>query len=379
MKIKRFLTIIIAIMFIFTGISTCNASVLQIKKIKDNSDQNIKPSSSENIYVDDDADSGWYDSTHVRTIQESIQNSSGYNDIYVYNGTYYENVVISKKVTLYGENRNNTIIDGNAKASPINILVDGVKIDGFTIKNSRKKILDLSGSSGIFINSNYNIISNNTITENIKGIYFNECNNNTIENNYFVKNRVRIIILFGEGISIIYSKNNVIRKNTFKDNIQGIALTGSENNNITENIFEGNRIGVYASGSNYNTIHRNTIKKCGNGIFLTDSLNTKTSSKKNVIKRNLLTLNRIGIFTTGAADNTITENNFILNIKNAKFMIENFTHLTNKYSKNYWNRPRIMPKVIFGFKLMQIPFIPKIFRIPLINIDWHPAIKPYEI
>ncbi|MCK5259171.1 MAG: hypothetical protein KAJ69_06580, partial [Thermoplasmatales archaeon] len=39
------------------------------------------------IFVDDNAESSWYDETHVKTIQEAINNASIGAEIFVYNGT----------------------------------------------------------------------------------------------------------------------------------------------------------------------------------------------------------------------------------------------------------------------------------------------------
>ncbi|GAH06500.1 unnamed protein product, partial [marine sediment metagenome] len=55
------------------------------------------------IEVDDDnPDPNWYDATHVKTITEGIANASGGDTVYVYNGTYYECVTITKQLDLVG-------------------------------------------------------------------------------------------------------------------------------------------------------------------------------------------------------------------------------------------------------------------------------------
>ena len=56
--------------------------------------------------VDDDGPADFY------TIQGAINAASPGDTIFVYSGTYYENVVVNKTVSLIGENRSNTIIDG---------------------------------------------------------------------------------------------------------------------------------------------------------------------------------------------------------------------------------------------------------------------------
>ena len=43
------------------------------------------------------------------------------------------------------------------------------------------------------------------------------------------------------------------------------------------------------------------------------------------------------------------------------------------WSENYWGRPRILPKPIFG--IMVIGSVP----IPWFNFDWNPAQEPYDI
>ncbi|MCJ7570581.1 MAG: hypothetical protein MUO82_01710, partial [Candidatus Thermoplasmatota archaeon] len=65
------------------------------------------------VYVDDDADPSWYDASHVKTIQEGINNATAGDTVFVYNGTYYENVVVNKTISLVGEDKNGTIIDGS--------------------------------------------------------------------------------------------------------------------------------------------------------------------------------------------------------------------------------------------------------------------------
>lgn len=50
-------------------------------------------------------------SNNYTTIQDAIDNASYGDTIFVYNGTYYENVVIHKSIKLMGENKSTMIID----------------------------------------------------------------------------------------------------------------------------------------------------------------------------------------------------------------------------------------------------------------------------
>ena len=55
------------------------------------------------------------------TIQEAINAASDGDIIFVRNGTYYENVVVNKAVSLIGQDSNKTIVDGNGGFSAVSI------------------------------------------------------------------------------------------------------------------------------------------------------------------------------------------------------------------------------------------------------------------
>jgi len=79
------------------------------------------------IYVDDDGGADY------KKIQDAIDNASEGDTIFVYNGTYYENLVVNKKIDLIGEDKHTTIIDGVMKGDTITINVEGVTLSNFTI------------------------------------------------------------------------------------------------------------------------------------------------------------------------------------------------------------------------------------------------------
>jgi nitrous oxidase accessory protein NosD len=70
------------------------------------------------------------------TIQAPINNASAGDTIYVRNGTYFEDVIVNKSVSLIGENRNTTIIDGNKTGNVLQVTADKVNVTGFTIQNA---------------------------------------------------------------------------------------------------------------------------------------------------------------------------------------------------------------------------------------------------
>ncbi|MEE8565875.1 MAG: NosD domain-containing protein, partial [Candidatus Thermoplasmatota archaeon] len=156
-EIKKILPIII-ILFItsFANISFANFTINNI------------------IYVDNDGGSDY------TSIQQAIDNANIGDMVYAYNGTYYENIIIDKEIVLTGEDKTNTIINGN-NDNVIHINSDNVKINEFTISN---------GLNGIYItNSSSCTISSNTIINNKIGINIdNLSDDNLIYHNNFFNN-----------------------------------------------------------------------------------------------------------------------------------------------------------------------------------------------
>jgi hypothetical protein len=76
-------------------------------------------------------------------IQWAVDAASSGDTIFVYNGTYFENVVVDKSLILTGEDKNTTIINGDGSRAVISINAANCVISGFTVKN---------GSNGIHLN-----------------------------------------------------------------------------------------------------------------------------------------------------------------------------------------------------------------------------------
>ena len=171
------------------------------------------------------------------TIQAAIdapQTSYGHT-ILVDAGTYYEHLVVDKSISLVGENRSTTVIDGNGTGNVIviDITANHVNVTGFTIRN---------GTNGIFINwSDYNIISGNIVTDNLHGFHlFSTCSCN-----YVSKNTIRnnIIKNNGFGVSLGVSSDNTIYHNNFINNTEQANYVYGSYSNVWDD--------DYPSGGNY--------------------------------------------------------------------------------------------------------------------------------
>jgi nitrous oxidase accessory protein len=69
-------------------------------------------------------------------IQDAIDNASSGDTVFVFNGTYFENVIINKSINLFGEDKNNTIIDGKRIDDTLWIMASFIYVSSFTILNS---------------------------------------------------------------------------------------------------------------------------------------------------------------------------------------------------------------------------------------------------
>lgn len=155
------------------------------------------------ITVDDDG------GANFKSIQEAIDASDSNDTIIVRAGIYREHIIIQKSLTIIGEDKENTVINGSGNEITVNITANDVVFSGFNITGS-------SGSedAGILLDSSQNgLIFNLKIHSNFYGIHLVSTNNSSIENNEFYDNKL--------GIFSTSSHSNTIIKNILRnDNIR---------------------------------------------------------------------------------------------------------------------------------------------------------------
>jgi len=290
---------------------------------------------SDNIIIDNDNGVSMYFSGNNNTIKDNI---------------FFNN----KETSIKGSHHNNNIISGNTFDHPAGIYQDQCirfhscarfNISGNTIKKCNSGItLDLS---------NNNLISENIIsTVGYEGIRIRGSNNKIIGNN-----------LVGGGIQDSDSVNSIIAYNTISYNRWGITLRSVKNTVISKNNITGTTYGVETEETSNITISENH--------FTTNHISINiVSSSDTVVSENSIDNNINGIRLQNSLKTEIRCNNFKDNTqRNALFSDCNNT----VWDSNYWNRPHILPKILFG------KIIHGNITIPWINIDWHPAKEPYDI
>lgn len=206
-----------------------------------------------------------------QTIQYAIDKAEVVdNDIIIVNdGTYLENINVTKELTIRsedlksnGENDSAIVEAGETTDHVVEITADNVIIEGFTIYGA-----SASDKAGIFLNNTTNCtVANNSSGEsNYHGIWLYKAAGNNISNNTFSNNAQ-------DGICLDQSTGNSCLYNTCNNNGScGINIYQESGSNIVSgNTFDSNTAnGIKIDiASQSNILTYNTSASNGTGIFL---------------------------------------------------------------------------------------------------------------
>lgn len=292
-----------------------------------------------------------------RTIQKAVEAAMPGDVIDVSPGTYTENVVMNKPLTISAPYGHSIIHAANSSFPCILITVDNTTISGLTCQKGLHGIelwrscnnmianntVKNNGNNGIILNkSNNNRIINNEISnnDNYNGLALDSSNNNKIRNNSANDNHY-------DGIAFLASDENIIANNTVKNNGNcGISIGLSYSNRITDNVASNNAngSGIALADSNDNCIHNNIANYNHlQGIVV-------WTSDENIIANNTASKNDAGIYLESSDNNRMYLNNFIANNVNVKSLSpanawNSPSEITYKYNSstytsylgNYWD------------------------------------------
>jgi parallel beta-helix repeat protein len=330
-------------------------------------------SESGGIYVNSDyfgSSDGSADKPY-KTIQEAIDIANAGDTIYIFGGLYKEDIVINKKIKLWGSiDEVETIIDSRFDVRYVlEVTADEVELEGLTVsdaddktsspigaliclKSDNNKIInnfvDDTNSYGIYIDSSSkdNLISGNTINNTKQGIYLyssstNDIVNNKITNcsdsgiyvdsalinnrfykNYIDKCRTGIYVKSGSFVNVT---NNYISNNTY----QGLSLNNADANIVRDNYFYANLFsGAYLRSSSC-TVSNNTFESNQRGLTI--------ASSNNIIKNNrFYNSTASGIYSESSSkNNKIYLNDFKENAVSAKDFGLNLWYYEEQ--GNYWS------------------------------------------
>ena len=190
------------------------------------------------------------------SIQGAINTASPGDTILVGSGTYNENIIVNKSVSLVGEDRK-AIINSEYALSAVEIKVDYSVVREFTIVNLRTSSTYPEELCSILVNSSSNCeITDNKLSPVLgDGIILDGGSENKI-----IGNEIREIT--NNGISIRNSIDNLIMKNSVSAQGIGLNLSSCHLNNLYNNLFistsSSNCMKLWASHDNI--IERNTFQ-----------------------------------------------------------------------------------------------------------------------
>ena len=313
-----------------------------------------------------------FSSSRLNTI---VKNAVAGDSLTFKNGHYLiNNLVIEKPLVLIGENH--PTLDGGNKYQIISIASDNVIINGFKfintgfsdmnelsairIQNSRNIIIknnilenvffgiyclnashcfiqgnhiksysehELQSGNGIHCwKSDSMYISNNYITGQRDGIYFEFVTNSFIKNN-FSENNLRY------GLHFMFSHQNVYTGNTFNYNGAGVAVMYSHKVTMTENVFSQNQgessYGILMKDISDSRVEKNHFSKNTIGIYMEGT--SRIEVKNNTFESNGWAFK----IQASCSDIIVIKNKFIGNTFD---VATNGSLVLNKFINNYWDK-----------------------------------------
>jgi len=211
-----------------------------------------------NIYVNAGNTTGTEDGTKTHpfnTITEGLIAVSPGKSVMVAVGTYNEQLIINKGITLQGAEKESTIISGfEYTGNLITIEADGVKISGFKIDGISDTDVGIYSDSSSSIEISENIIQ----SQQDSGIFYQRAGDDYPSGIYVYNNE--ICFNSQNGIKVIGAGSGIIEGNTIRKNTNGIQANNSaslevKHNNINDNI----SVGILCRGNSSLLIWGNEI------------------------------------------------------------------------------------------------------------------------
>ncbi len=242
--------------------------------------------------------------TDYPTIQAALDKAVDGDTVLVKRGTYAENPVVNKSISLIGEDRDITEVD---VTTGLRIRSENVTVSGFTFKGKGGNGI-LSGT-GISLETSYCNILGNRIKDVTHGLVMFQSNDSYIADNIFES------IGLSSAIQLNFANKNLIKNNTIGSCVEGIQIWQNSNNN---------------------TVSENTITSCQD-----TAINFQYSNDNTIIGNNI---SRSGLGTSiyGSNRNIISNNNYVYNVvqigaSETYYLTFGYNRSINTIFGNYWS------------------------------------------
>lgn len=308
-------------------------------------------------------------------VAQAIANATPGDVLILEAGIHTGPIVVDKSVTLTGVK--GTIVDGQAIETTIKIMAEDVTIRGLKIINSGDNLPDKH--SGIFVNKTAHraIIEDNFLENNLISVYLWGAHDVMVRNNKIYGRQDLRVNERGNGVQLWESDGSQVIGNEIKYGRDGLFAMTTKNNVFRDNVIEDTRFAVHYMYADDSILEGNISRNNHLGFALMFSTSMKVignfslgdrdhgialnyanksefignqvigvgdkcvfiyNSSKNQFRRNLFKDCGIGVhFTAGSERNVISENAFIANQTQVKYVGTRNLDWADAGRGNYWS------------------------------------------
>jgi nitrous oxidase accessory protein len=309
------------------------------------------------------------------SVQDAVDASSPGDVIRLGAGDHDGPVRIDRSIVLEGEP--GAVLDGGGSGSVVSVLAPDVTVRGLTVRGSGSQLHKMD--SGIFVGREAHraLVEGNSLDRNLFGVYLWGPNDATVRSNAITGRQVPRVSETGSGVAIWKSPGSRVLDNDIRHGADGIFVKTSERNvfhgnrmrdlrfavhymytndsEVTNNVSVGNDIGfaimfshrLEVSGNlserdrdhgfmfnyaNYSSMRENVVRLGGEKCVFIYNANF------NEFRRNWFEGCGIGIhFTAGSESNKVSENAFVGNESQVKYVGTRFVDWSSEGRGNYWS------------------------------------------
>lgn len=316
----------------------------------------------------------WDVPVRAGAISETLAQAADGDILRLSPGTYHENVVLDRPVTLDGQGH--ATIDAQGTGTVVTVTSDGVTVQGLTVIGSGSDHGEIDSGIKLTKTAYAPQVLNNVVLGNLYGIDIHGAEDALVSGNRIEGRLDRRMNDRGNGIYVWNSPGAILEGNDVRYGRDGIFVTTSRKNIFRDNLFRDLRFAVhfmYANGSTvsgnvsiendlgYAIMFTKNVEVLGNvsindrehGIAFnyTNSSDIRDNyvrgakekcaflynSHKNDFSGNWFEGCSIGIHFTGSDNNRIVTNSFVANRTQVKLVTSNWYEWSEDGRGNYYS------------------------------------------
>lgn len=206
------------------------------------------------------------------TIQAALRDANNGDVIEIQRGTYRENIVVEKSVTLQGAG--GAVVDAGGRGTVITINAPDVTVRNLELRNSGSE--PDQNHAGITANAPRVVIENNKLDEVLFGIFLAQAADSFVRGNDVTSQSKYDSGRKGDAIRLWYSPRTLVANNHVHD-ARDVVIWYSQGVRILNNLIERGRYGVHLMYCDDSLIENNRV--------LNNSVGMYSMYSKNVVMR----------------------------------------------------------------------------------------------